>query len=442
MPETCRDVMQKIDCLCSMVDDIIVNVCGNATVRTVIESTHLNNSDIDGSKTVPVFMQIQVPSDWDTAKFVDSIEVMCEQYTSDMPVKITSFSTEDVEILAEIWKIIMTKAGNLQKEIRRFIHELVTLSGIRAADQELDINIVMDEEETKRAYPGLYQLFPEVQGTTAHLGQMQNEFETNFQIEQTDSEDSKSIYEESPGFLNENKTKEEQKKSKYTLETVDCVKQTKTEDTEMEMPYRTPIDEQASHQTINDQDRHNDHCGDTVFYKRTTQEISSNQLETDSTKRQNINNHIEERSVSLDMKKGEIPVDSETMKTSEKKQKSTIAGNKPAFATDITNTTGKLNETVQLICRTENVKQRVEWYFNGQLIYDSDPTYYRIVNHTDGTRILRISKLQDRHNGVYMCEASNEFGSTNMKAYITVLGNPFAGNKKLFHNTALFNRLY
>ncbi|OPL32913.1 hypothetical protein AM593_03489, partial [Mytilus galloprovincialis] len=48
MPETCRDVMQKIDCLCSVVDDIIVNVCGNATVRTVIESTHLNNSDTDG----------------------------------------------------------------------------------------------------------------------------------------------------------------------------------------------------------------------------------------------------------------------------------------------------------------------------------------------------------------------------------------------------------
>ncbi|CAG2204997.1 unnamed protein product [Mytilus edulis] len=103
-----------------------------------------------GSKTVPVFMQIQVPSDWDTAKLVDSIEVMCAQYTSDMPVKITSFSTEDVEILAEIWKLIMTKAGSLQKEIRRFIHELVTLSGIRAQNEQLDIKIIMDEEETKR----------------------------------------------------------------------------------------------------------------------------------------------------------------------------------------------------------------------------------------------------------------------------------------------------
>lgn len=95
-------------------------------------------------------MQIQVPSDWDTAKLVDSIEVMCAQYTSDMPVKITSFSTEDVEILAEIWKLIMTKAGSLQKEIRRFIHELVTLSGIRAQNEQLDIKIIMDEEETKR----------------------------------------------------------------------------------------------------------------------------------------------------------------------------------------------------------------------------------------------------------------------------------------------------
>lgn len=239
---------------------------------------------------------------------------------------------------------------------------------------------------------------------------MQNDFETNSHIEHPDSEDSNSIYRESPAFLNEDKTKEKQQNSKDTLET-------------------------ASRQTSNDQN--NDHCGDTVFYKRTTQENSSNQMETDSTKMQNINNHREERRVSLDLKTGEIPVDSETgrntsvnetgmntsaINTSEKRQKATIAGNKPAFAAEITNTTGKLNETVQLICRTENVKQRVEWYFNGQLIYDSDPTYYRVVNHTDGTRILRISKLQDRHNGVYMCEASNEFGSTNMKAYITVLG--------------------
>lgn len=244
---------------------------------------------------------------------------------------------------------------------------------------------------------------------------MQNDFETNFHIEHPDSEDSNSIHIESPAYLNEDKTKEEQQNSKYTLETID-VEQTIAEDTEMEMPDRIPINEPASRETSNDQN------ADTVFYKRTTQENSSNQLETYSTKRQYINNHKEERRVSLDLKTGEIPVDSEIMKTSEKKQKPTIAGNKPEFAAEITNTTGKLNETVQLICRTENVKQRVEWYFNGQLIYDSDPTYYRVVNHTDGTRILRISKLQDRHNGVYMCEASNEFGSTNMKAYITVLG--------------------
>ncbi|CAC5388750.1 TTN [Mytilus coruscus] len=417
--QTCRDIMQKI-----VVDDIIVNVCGNATVRTVIESTHLNSSVTDGQYPGSwPFEEHPVPPDWDTAKLVDSIEVMCEQYTSDMPVKITSFSTEDIEILATIWRIIMTKAGCLQKEIRRFIHELVTLSGIQAPDDQLDINIIMDEEETKRefsfyfkAFPQFHQLFPEVQEPTAQQGRMQNDFETNDHNEQTESEDPDS--KEPLGFLNKVKTRKQQEQKKYTLESSDDNEQTETEDQEREKSQH----DQALHQTTNNQSRHNDPYDKTVLYNRTTQNNSSNQLEIDSTNRQNINNYEEERSVNLDLKKEEIHADSKTEKPSEKKQSAKIAGNKPTFTAEITNTTGKLNETVQLICRTENVKQRVEWYFNGQLIYDSDPTNYRVVNHTDGTRILKIPKLQDRHNGIYMCEACNEFGATNMKAYITVLG--------------------
>ncbi|CAC5390352.1 unnamed protein product [Mytilus coruscus] len=146
--QTCTDMMKKIDGLCSVVDDIIINVCGNTTVRNIVESRHLR--DTNEYKTIPVFMQIQVPQMWDTAKLVSSIENICEKYTSDMPMKITSFSTEDVEILAEIWKFVLTKANKLQEEIGRFIHELVTLSGIRAQDEQVDISIIIDEEEVKK----------------------------------------------------------------------------------------------------------------------------------------------------------------------------------------------------------------------------------------------------------------------------------------------------
>ncbi|VDI05289.1 Hypothetical predicted protein, partial [Mytilus galloprovincialis] len=137
MESDCQQTTKKIEDLNTMVDkiDILINIFGSEenvemldATKRVTEGCQSFNSDVSDNKRilVPVFMQLDIPTSWDKTKVFDAIDEFRLTGTPDMNIRIKAISIDDLNIYADVAKMVLRNVDALRSEINKMMSTMLS----------------------------------------------------------------------------------------------------------------------------------------------------------------------------------------------------------------------------------------------------------------------------------------------------------------------------
>ncbi|XP_076086401.1 uncharacterized protein LOC143057057 [Mytilus galloprovincialis] len=155
MSEMYEEVVHEIETLNTTVDKIRINVFGSDDVTQICVPQDTQTT-VEDQNTVPVLLQLEVPSIWSTAKIIKAVEKLRLSDNSGSDLKIKAFSRDELNIHVDVVKEVLRKAGKFFTGITKLMTDILTTAKVKTDEvAEVKINLRLPKsKETLNAAGG------------------------------------------------------------------------------------------------------------------------------------------------------------------------------------------------------------------------------------------------------------------------------------------------
>ncbi|CAC5362586.1 unnamed protein product [Mytilus coruscus] len=127
MEKDCQKSMKRIETINTMVDkiNVMINIFGSEENLDMFDTAELETED-NKRIIIPVFMQLDVPTSWDKTKIFEAIDEFRLNGTPDMNIRIKAISIDDLNIYAEIAKMVLCNVHEFRSEINKMMSTMLS----------------------------------------------------------------------------------------------------------------------------------------------------------------------------------------------------------------------------------------------------------------------------------------------------------------------------